>query len=342
MSKNPLSILPLIIFLFLVVGIAYIAFSNSHSQITEPTVIATKKIVPTLIAANPSATTIVPPASTSTPVPADTSTLVPTLTSASIDTPTKTTTPTPSSTPTHTATATPPSTLTPTPISEAIVVAKELNLRAGPGTNYALIGVLNQGDAMDIQGRLSSNEWLQVVPSKLDTLGWVNTAPEFIKISTDLNTIATVIPPTPPSTPTPSVPVVRYPVAILTGPDNGVGTLGAFPPLYWDWDGQLADDEYFEVRVWHEDLPYHAALGWVKQPQFDYNVSGERNGKYYWAVTIIRGKNPKAKDWIKPGWPYQVWDGELVTELSPESENRFFFFTVSGGGGGPISKPPPR
>jgi hypothetical protein len=90
-------------------------------------------------------------------------------------------------------------------------------------------------------------------------------------------------------------------------------------------------------------LPFHAALGWTKQPQFDYNVSGERNGKYFWSVIVVKGTNPRLKDWIKPGWPYPVWDGELIAELSAESELRFFFFTVDGGGGGgPISRPPPR
>jgi hypothetical protein len=225
----------------------------------------------------------------------------------------------------------------------------ELNLRAGPGTAYNRIGLLRQGDALDIQGRIASNEWIQVQPTALPTLGWVAAGPQYVTIYVDLTPIPIL---TPPSTPTPSQSVTStgststvtpgYATPILTSPENGVGTLGAFPPLFWTWNGELREDEYFEVRVWHEDLPYHAALGWVKQPQFDYNVSGERNGKYLWTVLIVKGKNPKLKDWIKPGWPYPVWDGELVGELSLESEPRYFFFTVGGsGGGGPISNPPP-
>lgn len=225
------------------------------------------------------------------------------------------------------------------------MVANELNLRSGPGTTYDSIGVLNQGDTLDIQSRLANNVWIQVAPARFDDLGWVNAAPKFVQINVDLNTIPIVVPPTPPPIPMPSVVLAStfYPTPALTNPDNGVGTLGAFPPLFWQWPGELKEDEFFEVRVWHEDLPYHAALGWVKQTQFDYNISGERNGKYFWSVIVVKGKNPKPKDWIKPGWPYPVWDGELVKELSPESEIRDFFFTVDGGGGGgPISKPPPR
>jgi hypothetical protein len=115
----------------------------------------------------------------------------------------------------------------------------------------------------------------------------------------------------------------------------------------------LAEDEYYEVRVWYEELPYHAALGWVKQPQFDYNVSGERNGKYFWTVVIARDikKNVRTKDWYKPEqWPYPVYEHnpdiptDSIQILSPESEPRFFFFTPdpshSSGGGSPISNPP--
>ena len=140
-------------------------------------------------------------------------------------------------------------------------------------------------------------------------------------------------------------PGLKYPAPILTNPDNGSGAFATFPPLYWEWDGQLAEDEFFEVRIWHDSITtYHPALGWVKGPPFDFNVSQERTGIYYWTVIIVKGKNAKLKDWIvQSGWPYQMWEGELVNELSPEATPlRTFVFTPGngGGGGGPISKPP--
>ncbi|MBI1881044.1 MAG: SH3 domain-containing protein [Chloroflexi bacterium] len=267
-----------------------------------------------------------------------------------IDTSTPMPTVSPSSTPS--ATSTPIGLPLPTSTPEAVVVANELNLRSGPGTTYAAISVLPHGDDLEILARIPSNEWIQVVPVSGDALGWVAAAPEYVRINVDLNSIPIITPPPSPPPPTPppisvlASPGYKYPAPKLTDPDNGVGTLGAFPPLFWKWDGELKEDEYFEVRVWHEDLPYHAALGWVKQPQFDINVSGERNGKFYWTVVIVQGKNPRLKDWIQPGWPYPVWDGELVRELSPEAEPRFFFFTsssiIAGSSASPISRPPAR
>lgn len=326
----------------IVVLVLWLGFSVIPGVIEErvatsiPTVANTSTLTPT----SPSIlVSIASPTNLSPPTPTDTSTSTPTLLPTYTPTPPSTDTPTPAATPTPTPTL--------TPTAEAVVLANELNLRTGPGTVYNVIGVLHQGDTLDIQGRIPSNEWIQVEPVSLDALGWVAAQPNLVLINTDMGALPILTPSPPPPTAIPSISALvpsgyTYPAPQLTGPDDGVGTLGAFPPLFWKWDGELKEDEFFEVRVWHENLPYHAALGWVKQPQFDYNVSGERNGKYLWTVLVVKGKNQKAKDWIKPGWPYPVWDGELVKELSPESEAKFFFFTVSGGGGGPISNPPPR
>jgi hypothetical protein len=83
------------------------------------------------------------------------------------------------------------------------------------------------------------------------------------------------------------------------------------------------------VRIWHESITtYHPALGWVKQPQFDYNIRDARHGKFYWTVVVVKGATARRKEWtLKPWWPYPMWEGELVAELSPESEPRYFWFT---------------
>lgn len=286
---------------------------------------------------------IIPPANT--PTPSEVAT--PATTTPSI----VTILPSPTSTATTFPTLSPTGTPTSTPIPEAVVDANELNLRTGPGVVYNIIGVLHQGDNLEIQGRTADNKWLQVASANLDVLGWVSV--EFISIiNTDLNTIPiAVIPPTPSSTPTPLIKLtpasfLTYSAPILTSPDNGVGTFGVFPSLSWKWNGQLAADEYFEVRVWHESITsYQPALGWVKEPPFDFNISQERQGKYYWTVIIVKGRNARLKDWIvQSGWPYKMWDGELVEELSLEPEPRYFFFTPEKnlpGAGSAISEPPP-
>lgn len=265
----------------------------------------------------------------------------PSPTVSSTDTPIPTSTPlppplvrdTPSST--SSATVTPSlSTPIPTSIPEAIVVANELNLRFGPGTTYDRVGLLHQGDILDIQGRISDNSWIQVVPVR-GILGWVVAEPNLVQINMDLNTVPIVpFPPTqiPLVTSTPTFSVI-YSSPILTNPDNGVGTFGAFPTLFWTWDGELREDEFFEVRVWHESITYHPSLGWVKQPVFDYNLAGQKGGKYYWSVAIIKDKDVRVKDWYKPEqWPYPVWEHRPDKEdnsiqMSPESETRFFLFT---------------
>jgi hypothetical protein len=121
----------------------------------------------------------------------------------------------------------------------------------------------------------------------------------------------------------------------LTAPDDGSKAYGTYPPLDWTWPSSLAEDEFFEVRVWHESITtYHPALGWVKVPHFDYNIKGERDGKYYWTVLVVKGANARRKQWtLQPWWPYPMWEGDLVAELSPESSPGFFFFTTSAGGG---------
>ncbi|HEX9922621.1 MAG TPA: helix-turn-helix domain-containing protein [Anaerolineae bacterium] len=254
--------------------------------------------------------------------------------------PTETSTPSP----TLTATGTLPPTPMPRPTStpEAVVIVPNLNLRAGPGVDYDRIGSLVEGDILDVQGRIAGNDWLAVSDTELGFEGWVSAAPEYVQINGDLRAIPTVTPPPPPSTLTSTGP--GYPAPIPISPDNGAGVQGTFPPLVWAWERELGEDEFFEVRIWHESLPYHAALGWVKQPQFDYQVRGERSGKYFWAVAVVRGANPKPKDWtLQPWWPYPMWDGELVAELSPESEPRFFLFTAENypaGAASAISEPP--
>jgi hypothetical protein len=157
---------------------------------------------------------------------------------------------------------------------------------------------------------------------------------------------ATPIPtntPIPTVTPTPTL----YNAPTLTAPENGVHVNGTFPPLDWHWDGELGENEYFEVRVWHENITtYRPALGWVKVPHFDYNITQELQGKYYWTVLVVEGQDARTKDWWRPeAFPYPVWDGKLVRELGPEGEVGFFFYVpppdiCKNCGHSPISLPP--
>jgi len=259
-----------------------------------------------------------------------------------------------STTPTNTETSTGPETPGSTPVrpltAEAEVVAGALYLRPGPGLNYdPPMCALYHGEILDIIGRIDSNRWIQVVPATSpEMLGWVSNWPEYVQIypDVDLNEIpiATVqsqpvedassvtLTPPPAAEALSESPILpqssTYPAPVLTAPDDGNEVQGEYPPLYWTWDGELGEDEFFEVRIWHEKQDFQSAMGWVKAPQFDYNVKGHAEGKYYWTVIVVKGANAKPKDWtLKPWWPYPIWEGELVTELSNAGEPRFFKFT---------------
>jgi len=352
-KKSP-PFFPLIIFILLIVGVLYF-FVGAKFLIIPPGSAATKETTPASITGNTTSTLTDVSIPTNTPTPSPSNTSTPTnlpLPPTSTDTPVPTPTSLPS--PTHTPvppTDTPSPTLTPSPTPEAVVAANSLNLRAGPGTNYEVVATLDRGDILEVTGRIVNNAWVQVVTLNSDQVGWVSAAPSLVEINLDLNNVSVVPAPTPPPpTPTPvptsPTPAILYLAPRPTSPDNGSGAFGTFPPLFWEWDGRLADDEYFEVRIWHESITdYHPALGWVKGPPFDFNISQERPGKYYWTVAVVKGENVRLKDWIvQSGWPYNMWEGDLGAELSPEGELRFFFFTPSsgsssGGGQSPISKP---
>ena len=97
-------------------------------------------------------------------------------------------------------------------------------------------------------------------------------------------------------------------------------------PLQWTWSGQLAPDEYFDVRVWLSTQPWeeqtaghwtltcapldgfaaHQGVAWTKETRFAYApLTPEWVSKAYycWCVAVIRGQN-----------------GVMSAQLSPESD----------------------
>lgn len=102
-------------------------------------------------------------------------------------------TPTPYPTPTPTM-ALP----TTTPSPDAVVKADVLNLRAGPGTDYDVVGQVRDGDTLVITGRTSAGDWLEVITPN-GSEGWV--AASFVQINVDLEEAPVA---QAPSTPTPA------------------------------------------------------------------------------------------------------------------------------------------
>jgi hypothetical protein len=75
----------------------------------------------------------------------------------------------------------------------------------------------------------------------------------------------------------------------------------------WQWDGELKENEYFDIRVWKMGNQEHSGVAWTKETTHQYDMSEKGGGQYEWTVVVIRGR-----------------DGKLEQELSPEAAIRNF------------------
>ena len=145
-------------------------------------------------------------ASTNTPLPTFSPTPSPTvLIVAEIETatPSPSPTPTPSPLPTATQTATP--TATPTPPVPQVVSSITVNVRAGPGTNYPVIGSMPPGSPLNITGRNESGTWWQVQMAG-GTAGWVAASVVEATAADGIPVAQAPPPPQPTDTPVPPAP----------------------------------------------------------------------------------------------------------------------------------------
>lgn len=135
------------------------------------------------------------PMPTNTPAPSPTPTPTHTPTPRPTATPTNTPTPRPTSTPTH----------TPTPLPDAVVSVEAGNLRAGPGTEYDIIGKVKRGDSVTVSTKNSASDWVKVRVSGQN--GWLSVSLLELNISLSSVAVEANIPPTPTPafTPTPTL-----------------------------------------------------------------------------------------------------------------------------------------
>jgi hypothetical protein len=157
-----------------------------------PDVIATQvaeelAVVATLTALAPGDAAAAAATPTPTFTPADAPTVAPTFTPTRTETPASTPTATPTSTPTGTS----------APAPEAEVKSETLNVRAGPGVNYDVVGKTRQGDKVAVIGQASDCAWLMVsVPAGKE--GWVSGGGSYVTLNAPCASIpAAAIPPPP-------------------------------------------------------------------------------------------------------------------------------------------------
>lgn len=107
----------------------------------------------------------------------------------------------PTPTPTDTPTPQPPTATV--PATPSLVAQTDLNVRAGPGTNYNVIGLLPVGAPADVVGRSEDGQWWQIRFDLAENgLGWVSADPAFATTANVDNVQVAPAPPT--ATPTPT------------------------------------------------------------------------------------------------------------------------------------------
>jgi len=186
----------------ILVGLSLVACGSSQAKLNAQATEIVASIFATQTAGAPSTAT---PTFTPTLTPTATDTPTATFTPSPTATPSPTQTPTPSKTPTRTPS--PTLTPTPTPKPDAIVKVKSGNLRAGPGTTYAIIGKVGKGDAMRIIGKNPASNWVQIIlsPQSGGKKGWLWVNLLILNKPLSKVSVAANIPPspTPRATPTP-------------------------------------------------------------------------------------------------------------------------------------------
>jgi hypothetical protein len=112
-------------------------------------------------------------------------------------------------TPVRSATPLPTRTSRPTPTATSAPVAvanKVVNLRAGPGTLYPVVGTTELGQSYAITGRISDSSWLEICCLGQKTV-WVSAPVVEVAGNLDLVRVPSEVPPTP-IAPTPARPQI--------------------------------------------------------------------------------------------------------------------------------------
>lgn len=97
--------------------------------------------------------------------------------------------------------------------ADAVVASDTLNVRAGPGTNYAVVGTLKRGDAVTIIGRSGNSQWAKLGFNNLKE-AWVSA--QYLTINVDFAAAAVAAaPPAPTAAPRPTARPAAKNVAYL-------------------------------------------------------------------------------------------------------------------------------
>jgi ABC-type branched-subunit amino acid transport system substrate-binding protein len=123
---------------------------------------------------------------------------------------------------------------TPTPEGVVATIASQIqNVRSGPGTNFDIIAVLNEGEQVRVIGTNAQNTWLVIDYRGIQ--GWISAS--LPDIFGDLNTLPIIQPPPTPTPSAPPTPLPPAPLVVQAEPDLVVESVNVSPnPLQRDRD----------------------------------------------------------------------------------------------------------
>ncbi len=121
-------------------------------------------------------------------------------------------------------------------------------------------------------------------------------------------------------------------------PSDGTNLTYKNATFSWRWDGTLAANQSFEIRIWQGSEPHYGAFGAVLTKQemvlqnggyilsFDvtgsYSVNRHNNGEYFWSVAVVE---------IEPSY----------RDIGIESDPRSLRINAFGGGNSSRTSPLP-
>jgi hypothetical protein len=227
--------------------------------------------------------------------------------------------------PTPEPTLAPTATLTPTAAVPAQVTANDLlNVRAGPGTTYPLLGQLTAGQTVEATGRNEESTWWQIqFADGPGGRGWV--LGDFVTPNDQTGTlpVVTVAPaptqppaPTKPAAPPPTAaatqpPAAAYAAPTLLSPADGATFTGQGITIMLNWSsvGELRSGDCYKVRINHKEGIYDSeclsGTSWrVQEWLFKYRPEDRQ---LQWSVRVVDANNNAVSPWSAT-WSF-VWYG---------------------------------
>jgi esterase/lipase superfamily enzyme len=188
------------------------------------------------------------------------------------------------------------------------VVTNRLNLRQGPGLNYGVMNVLKFGAVLTITGVSTDVQWINVITSDGQP-GWVFNWYKYISLAPSL------------------LEQPLLPPILVESRSVGEDEFGQIK-FVWQWSGQLAEDQGFEVGIAHEGnkpLGVHNAVldkssGNIKKEGDDtYSLTVDisktagftgPSNDYVWTVRIVQ---------IRPNYRELGVEAEPIPLIAPEA-----------------------